>query len=278
MAIRAMLSGVSGLRTHSTRMDVIGNDIANVNTTGYKQSDVTFKESLIQSLRTPAAGTPGQQIGLGVQLGTISKNFKEGSLLETGQTPHVGISGEGFFVVADPGGAGQTYYTRAGDFVHDFDAAAGGSVLINSAGKQLMGVLGANPDATGVAAGDLVPIVLPAGTDSYTIGNDGVITATINGGAPEVIGRIPLATFENNFGLIAEGSNLFTEGAANPRAFTNAGEGGAGNMFQGFLENSNVDLAQEFTDMIVTQRGFQANSRSITTGDEMLQEVIALKR
>ena len=277
-----MLSGVSGLRTHSTKMDVIGNDIANVNTPGYKQSDVSFKESLIQSIRTPSEGSAGQQVGLGAQLGNITRNFSEGSLLQTGQSPNMGVTGAGFFVVADDGAAaGDVFYSRAGDFVHDVDLATGEIRLINASGKQLLGVLGATPDAantTGLNAAGLEPIVLPQGTDNYTIGLDGLITATVNGADPVVIGRVALARFDNNYGLDSVGSNLFREGAANPRAFTNPGVNGTGQIFQGFLENSNVDLAQEFTDMIITQRGFQANSRTITTGDELLQEVLSLKR
>ena len=103
--LRAMMSGVAGLRTHQSRMDVISNDIANVNTTGYKQSDVTFKETLVTTIRSPAPQTPGMQIGLGVQIGSINKNYEDGILFQTGQSANLGISGAGFFVVADPGAA-----------------------------------------------------------------------------------------------------------------------------------------------------------------------------
>ena len=105
--LRAMMSGVSGLRTHQNRMDVIANDIANVNTTGYKQSDVTFKETLVTTIRSPAPGTPGMQVGLGVQMGNIVRNFSDGILMQTGQASNLGITGNGFFAVADPGAAAR---------------------------------------------------------------------------------------------------------------------------------------------------------------------------
>ncbi len=277
--LRAMMSGVSGLRTHQTRMDVIANDIANVNTTGYKQSDVTFKETLVSTIRSPAPQTPGMQVGMGVQLGSINKNFSDGILFQTGQASNLGITGSGFFVVADPGApAGSVYYTRAGDYIHDVDTATGDIYLQNSSGKRLLGVMGANPDPTGLTPADLVPIVLPAATESYSIALDGRIYATI-AGVQEVVGMVPLTKFANNGGLLAIGNNLFqSTAAAGIRPMTMPGSDGTGQLFQGYLENSNVDLAQEFTEMIITQRGFQANSRSITTSDEMLIELLSLKR
>jgi flagellar hook protein FlgE len=277
--LRAMMSGVAGLRTHQTRMDVIANDVANVNTTGYKQSDVTFKETLVTTIRSPAPQTPGQQVGLGVQIGSINKNFEDGIMFQTGQASNMGITGNGFFVVADPGAAaGSVYYTRAGDYIHDVDTATGEIYLQNSSGKRLLGLMGPNPDPTGLTPGDLVPIVLPADTESYSIGLDGVIYATV-GGVQETIGMVPLVKFANNFGLLALGNNLFqSTAAAGIQPMTIPGQDGTGQIFQGYLENSNVDLAKEFTEMIITQRGFQANSKTITTSDEMLLELLQLKR
>lgn len=284
--LQSMFSGISGLRTHQRRMDVIGNDIANVNTPGYKQSDVTFKEAYVTTIKAPAPGTPGQSVGLGVQIGGIVKNFKGGILMETGQSPNLGISGEGFFVVAEPDtlpGVGSNLFTRAGDFM--LDVSAGNTYIINPDGKRLRGIMvtppAAVPDWTAVPVTEAVmgDIILPVGTTSFTIGLDGILYCSVSGIPPEAYGRVGLASFENNMGLKPIGSNLFAQtDAASIRLFTNPGEGGLGQIFQGYLENSNVDLAQEFTDMIITQRGFQANSRSITTSDEMLMELLSLKR
>lgn len=283
--LQSMFSGISGLRTHQRRMDVIGNDIANVNTPGYKQSDVTFKEAYVTTLRAPSPGTPGQQVGLGTQLGGITKNFKGGILMETGQSGNMGISGEGFFVVAEPGaaaGLGNAFYTRAGDFMLDVEPGAPPTTyLINPDGKRLRGLIGdaAATDMTGLDGSTFVDITLPANTTSFSIGLDGVVYASSLGGTPVAVARVAVATFDNNTGLEAVGSNLFrTNAAASIRTFNNANSNGIGQVFQGYLENSNVDLAQEFSDMIITQRGFQANSRSITTSDEMLQELLSLKR
>jgi flagellar hook protein FlgE len=279
----SMFSGVSGLLAHQQRMNVIGNDIANVNTVGFKQSDVTFKESFVNTLRAPAPGTPGQQLGLGVQIGQIAKDFGGGALMQTGNASNFAISGNGFFVVSDAGGP-QQYFSRAGDFVLDVDAGANETYLATSEGRRLQGVMTANlgdpiPDLNGIGMGDLGDIVLPADTTSYSVALDGTLYVSVDGGAPQVAGRVALANFDNPAGLQSIGSNMFRETAAAAiRPFSNPGEDGIGQVFQGFTENSNVDLAREFTNMIITQRGFQANSRSITTSDEMLSELLALKR
>ena len=274
----SMFSGVAGLNSHQRRMDVIANDVANVNTPGYKQSDVTFSEQLISTLRAPASGSPGMQVGTGVQVASITRDFNDGTLFETGQSSNIGIAGDGFFVVADPE-SGTKYFTRAGDFVEDVNTATGETYLISPSGERLQGIMDPNPDATGLTSADLVDIVLPANTTSYTIGLDGRIYASVSGGTATVIGMIPLAQFENNTGLDSVGHNLYAGTSSSmERAMVNPGNSGAGNLYQGYLENSNTNLAKEFTEMIITERGFQANSRSITTSDEMLQELLTLKR
>lgn len=277
----SMYSGISGLRTHQEQMNVIGNDIANVNTVGYKQSDVSFKEAFVNTLRAPAPGTPGQQVGLGVQMGSITRDFSGGTLMQTGRSSNMGVSGEGFFILAEPGDGGQTFFTRAGDFV--LDVNDGSTYLINPDGRRLQGVMvepgQPAPDLAGAADPNLEDVILPEDTSSYSIGLDGTISASVGGAPPQVIGRLPLATFDNPNGLQSIGNNLYTmTEAASIRVYNNPGEGGVGQLLQGYLENSNVDLAREFTEMITTQRGFQANSRSITTSDEMLSEMLMLKR
>ncbi len=279
----SMFSGITGLQTHQQRMNVIGNDIANVNTVGFKQSDVSFKEAYVTTLKAPAPGTPGQQLGLGVQMGGITRDFSGGVLMQTGKSTNLGISGEGFFVIADAGAAaGNQKFTRAGDFVLDTDGT--NSYLISPDGRRLQGVMTAAlgdpaPDLNGMTVTDMGDIVLPENTTSFAIGLDGVVYASVSGAPPEVAGRVGLALFDNPNGLQALGSNMYAQTpAASMRAFSNPGEDGVGQMLQGYLENSNVDLSREFTDMIITQRGFQANSRSITTSDEMLHELLSLKR
>ena len=165
--LRSLWSGVSGLRTHQTRMDVIGNDIANVNTTGYKQSDVTFKEQLVNTIRPPSTGASGLQVGMGVQLGSIARNFSDGVLTETQRSSNMAVAGDGFFVVADSVAGGSKYFTRAGDFLPGVNSATGETYFINSGGKRLQGIMDANPDSTGQTSATLVDIVLPAGTTDY---------------------------------------------------------------------------------------------------------------
>lgn len=276
--LASMYSGVSGLGAHQQRMNVIANDIANVNTVGYKQSNVTFREALVDTLISPAVGTPGRQLGLGVQMGTTTRDFGRGALTETGITSNMAVQGEGFFAVQaiDPATAtavGDTYYTRAGDYVMDVKNDTTIHLILPD-GKALLGVDGEPINLkTGMpAASELV---------SFAIAYDGSIVTTDADGNNYEPGKVAVVGFQNNNGLKALGSNLYewTE-AANPIEPALDGRDNAVgvNVLQGYLESSNVDLATEFTDMIVAQRGFQANSKSITTSDEMLQELLRLKR
>jgi flagellar hook protein FlgE len=277
--IQSMFSGISGLRTHQARMDVIGNDIANVNTTGYKQSEITFQEAYVRTISAPAPGTPGRQVGLGVQVGSISRNFNDGVLMETGMPANMALSGDGFFVVAAPGAAaGEQLFSRSGGFLLDVDAT--GTYLINPNGQRLQGLMGTPaPDLTGADIATLTDIVIPADTSSFSVGLDGTLYAAVGDASPVEVGSVAVARFDNNNGLSSLGNNVYQQtDAAQVRALTNAGDGGAAQIYQGYLENSNVDLSREFTEMIVTQRGFQANSKTITTSDEMLQELLTLKR
>ncbi len=260
--LRSMWSGVSGLRTHQTRMDVIGNDIANVNTVGFKQNDVSFKEQLVTTIRRPQVLTQGQQIGLGVQMGAISRDFADGVLTETGRSTNLAIAGDGFFQVQTQGG--DNFYTRAGDFTFVMNAA-GNLELQNSSGLSMT-------DGAGTI------IQLDPTTTSFAIASDGTITTDVALVAGN--NQLLLATFANNNGLASAGNNLFeqVDAASGIAQFAAPGVGGRGDLYQGYLENSNVNLANEFTEMIITQRGFQANSRSITTSDEMLNEILMLKR
>lgn len=266
--LRSMWSGVSGLRTHQYQMDVIGNDIANVNTTGYKQSNVTFQDAFYQSLSAPSEGTPGREVGLGVSVGDISKDFREGILLDTGVATHMAISGKGFFVVKDQNGE-QASYTRAGDFELSYDGDSSVRLLAGD-GKYLYGTPGAN---SGTAS---TMIELPQDMQELIISPEGSVSY-VNGSGSLVsdVYKIDIATFAGTTGLKQQGGNLYAESAASGSPIFTSTEY---QVQQGYLENSNVDLAKEFTEMIVAERGFQANSRAITTSDSMLQELLNLKR
>ncbi len=284
--IGALDNGVMGLMAHQMRMNVISHDIANVNTVGYKHSNVSFQEAFVQSLRSPIGGLPGLQSGMGVQMSQVSRSFTNGSFSHSMEPSHMAIFGNGFFVV---GQGAERFLTRAGDF--QLEAAPGGEAyLITPNGMRLHGVMGAG-DLPGDMNG-LAPINLREGlgdgdiVSAFSVGMDGTVRRMVNGGEGgddggvwQVVGRVGLAVVENPSGLEALGANLYRQtDAAMVRGVAGPGDQGVGQINQGYLENSNVDLAREFTDMIVTQRGFQANSRSITTADEMLNEVLALKR
>jgi len=273
--ISAMDSGILGMMAHQQRMDVIGHDIANVNTVGFKHSNVSFQEAFVRNLRSPMGGIQGMQSGMGVQLGQISRSFTPGSFSQSGEPTHLAISGNGFFVVGDG------YLTRAGDFLVEADG--GEMFLIAPNGMRLQGVMGEG--AMPANLDGLAGINLRAGLEpeqaltSFSVGMDGAVRRSVDGGDQEVVGRIALAAVDNPTGLEAAGENLYRQTeAAMVRGLGGPGEGGIGQIYQGYLENSNVDLAREFTDMIKTQRGFQANSRTISTADDMLQEALTLKR
>ncbi len=274
----SLYSGISGLNAHQQRMNSIGNNVANVNTIGYKSSIMTFKESYISTIRSPAPQTPGMQQGLGVSLGGITRKFSNGMMQETGVPTHMAVNGNGWFVVeAD---SGQQYLTRGGDFVLDIDTDANEINLITSDGHVLLGSDGANLvriDLTPTSGNPLA---------SFSVASDGTITTVDTAGNQEVVGgqgseiRVKVATFQNNNGLNVEGSNLYrwTEAAGGTGIDTGYNVSYAGAVLQGYLESSNTDLSREFTDMIVAQRGFQANARTVTTSDEILAELMSIKR
>jgi flagellar hook protein FlgE len=404
--MRSLFAGVSGLRSHQTRMDVIGNNVANVNTLAFKSSRVTFAEGFSQMLSSATrpqgdqGGTNAAQVGLGTKVGSIDTLFSQGSTETTGIATDLAIQGESFFVVSD--GAAK-YYTRAGNFQLDAD----GRLVSPTTGAVLQGrmakdgvfaqglsdikipfgqktpakatdraVLGGNLDASAAvgttsetsitvydsqgakhelkvefaktgdnawtwlvlspagatgngtvnfndagALVDLTPatisldpgngaatmaITLDPGTgltalsqyagrstavireqngytmgtlDDFNIDTTGTISGTFTNGVTVVLGQIALADFNNPSGLERRGDSIYAASANSGEAVLGfAGEGSASSITSRALEMSNVDLAQEFTNMIIAQRGFQANSRVISNADEMLQEVVNLKR
>ncbi|HVL99755.1 MAG TPA: flagellar basal-body rod protein FlgF [Egibacteraceae bacterium] len=265
--LRSMFAGVSGLRAHQTMMDVVGNNIANVNTTGYKSSRVTFQEALTQVVRGgtgAVAGVAGginpMQLGLGARMASVDGVFSQGATQVTGRATDLAIQGEGFFVVSTPDGP---RYTRAGAFA--FDAAGN---LVGPAGELVVGTDG-NP----VQVADLQSYV------DVAIDARGRIMGRDVAGQEVELGQIAVARFANPGGLERIGGTLFAATANSGAAQVGEpGTDGRGSLQAGTLEMSNVDLAQEFTNLILAQRGFQANARTITASDEMLQDLVNLKR
>jgi len=272
--LRSMYSGISGMRGFQTKLDVIGNNIANVNTAGFKASRVSFSSMLSQMMAggtVPDEGTVGgvnpKQIGLGVTIAAIDTMHTPGSAMTTNVPTDLRIDGDGFFVVSRDGTTATAFLTRDGNFKVD---AAG--FLVNSAGYFVMNV----------GAGGPIQID-PETYVAFHIAEDGSIIGTNTDGETEVIDQLGIARVVNPGGLEHVGGNLYRlTPIADPGTIedvtTFAGDGGRGAVIAGQLEMSNVDLTVEFTEMIVAQRGFQANSRIITTSDDILQEVVNLKR
>ena len=279
--MRSMFAAVSGLRAHQTMMDVVGNNIANVNTPGFKASAITFQEALSQILRGPSTSINPLQLGLGVKVASIDPIFTQGATQVTGRTTDVAIQGDGFFIVQR---GTQQLYTRAGSFSLD---SAGNLVAFN--GYQVLGWLSADGSDVDPTA-PVEPLVIPIGdggtpddeTDDlrgFSVGDDGSITGQYGDGTTKLIGKIALASFSNSAGLVRAGNSYFSESVNSGTAQVgDAGTGSRGLLSAGTLEMSNVDLGPEFTNLIIAQRGFQANSRVITTSDELLQDLVNLKR
>ncbi|UQU65415.1 flagellar hook protein FlgE [Couchioplanes caeruleus] len=411
--LRSLFSGISGLRAHQQMMDVTGNNIANVNTTGYKSSQTVFQDTLSQMVNAAGAPQNGQggtnpaQVGLGVRTASVNANFSQGAAQTTGKSGDMMIQGDGFFVVKS---GGESVYTRAGSFTFDANGSLttpNGQIVqgwsadtagtVNTAGapgniKLPIGISLA-PEATKnitftgnlsyeAPAGDPtsmkvipVPVIdangasstmnvrlsktgtnewtmtLPDGTadpadpysggsaraitfvngkpvdtdgvtplatvalgtapndytfdvhdlthysgntearvsasdgsaagilSSYTVSNTGQIVGVFSNGMKQTLGQLALANFNNVNGLEKIGDSMFRSTVNSGLAqIGSAGSAGLGLITNGALEMSNVDLAQEFTNLVIAQRGFQANSRIITTSDEILQELVNLKR
>jgi len=270
--LRSLYSGVSGMRGFQVKMDVIGNNISNVNTVGFKKSRVMFQDIMSQTVGGASeptddglGGVNPRQIGLGSNNAAIDVVHTAGSPMTTNLPTDLAIDGDGFFVVS-PTGDEPRYLTRAGNFTRDAQG-----FLVNSQGLRVLDSGGA-------------PIQIDrAAFVSYSIGKDGSITATDAAGATTPIGSgfIGVVSVNNPGGLKKIGNSLY-------EVTLNAVPGGAielqtptdasSSIISGQLEMSNVDLSEEFTEMIIAQRGFQANSRIITTSDTMLEELINLKR
>ena len=286
--LRSLFSAISGLQNFQERMDVIGNNVANVNTTSFKAARVDLADSFSQTLRVSSgsqAGNSGSaaiQIGTGVTTTGIKNLYTQGALARTGLQTDLAIAGNGFFIVRDTV-SDVEYATRAGDFRLDENG-----YLVTNGGQRVQGYA----DAALTTQGDIkidttgsTSTTVPAPSVlSFAIDGEGKVNITLTDGMQFVRGQILLQNFQDPQGLIKEGNNLYSglasAGPLGGSTPTPAGPGtnGLGKLQAGALELSNVDLATEFTNLITTQRAYQANARIITTSDEMLQELVNLKR
>jgi flagellar hook protein FlgE len=392
--LRSLFSGISGLRAHQTMMDVTGNNIANVNTAGFKSSQTVFEDTLSQMLKAAGApqgsngGTNPAQVGLGVKMAGITNNFGQGAAQNTGRNTDLMINGDGFFVVRS---GGEEQYSRSGAFSFDasgrminpdggvvqgwtatngvvnvdstpgdvalpvgtllqptptgnvqiggnlpadttsttpidrsitiYDAQGNAKTLTASFTKNSATnwsvtisdgtttssataiafdpVTGNTPAPTSVMFGavkvDLSGLTSYAGSttvaalsqdgsemgslQSFTISSDGLLVGVFSNGLKQPLAQLAMATFNNPTGLEKVGNSMYRSSvnSGTPQLGV-AGGGGRGLIQSGALEMSNVDLAQEFTNLIIAQRGFQANSKVISTSDELLQDLVNLKR
>jgi flagellar basal-body rod protein FlgG len=250
------------MQAQQYNIDTISNNLANVNTTGFRQNEARFQDLIYQNLRTP--GTPvgpsvvpvGQDVGLGVKVGASEKTFTQGTLQQTSNPLDLAIEGDGFFQVTRPDGT--TAYTRDGSFKRD----ANGSI-VTADGYFL------NPQIT-----------VPANATSVSVGTDGTVTAQIPGQQqPQTLGQITLVRFTNPAGLSPVGQNLFLQtGASGAPTISQPGLNGTGTLQGGYLEASNVSVVTEMVNLITAQRAYEANSKAITTADSMLSTAVNMKQ
>lgn len=256
--MRSLWISKTGMEAQQTQLDHISHNLANSATNGYKRSHAVFEDLMYQTLRQPGASSSeqsqlptGLQVGLGTRAVATSRQFSQGSLQQTSNFLDVAIRGNGFFQIQMPDGT--TGYTRDGSF----QVSSQGQLVTNN--------------------GHLVQpgITVPANATAVTIAPDGTVSATLPGTAtPQQLGQIQIATFINPAGLDPRGQNLFTETAAS--GTPNAGAPGSnslGELQQGFVETSNVNVVEELVAMIQTQRAYELNSKAIQTSDQMLQKL-----
>lgn len=261
--MKALSTAATGMLAQQLNIDVLSNNIANMNTTGFKRSRAEFQDLLYQNIERVGANssdagtvTPsGIQVGAGVRTAGVYRISDQGSLQNTGNQYDIAINGKGFFRIQLPDG--QDAYTRAGSFQVDQNG-------------QLV-----TPEGYAVQPA----VNIPAGTIDITINEQGQINAKLDGQpAPQNVGQFDIAIFPNEGGLEAIGGNLYLESQASGAAnLSTPGQDGFGTVFQGFLENSNVNAVGEITAMISAQRAYDLNSKVIQTADEMLQSANQLR-
>lgn len=258
--IRALNTAATGLNAQQMNMDVVSNNLANVNTSAYKKVRAEFKDLAYETLKTPEASgenaSPQQlQVGLGVEVSGTQRLFFQGSLTQTSNPLDLALDGEGFFQVKDS--EGGLKYTRDGSFQLD-----GEGRLVTSGGYLLEPA-----------------ITVPANAGDIQISSDGTVTATLEGdSAATEIGKVETVQFANPGGLKALGGNLYETTSASGDAVSGSpGTEGRGALRQGFLESSNVQVVEEMVKMLMAQRAFEANSKTMQAADDMLRTVNNLK-
>jgi flagellar basal-body rod protein FlgG len=252
--IRALWTSAGGMEAQQMNLDVIANNLANVNTSGFKKSSIQFAEMMYDTNESPGASstdsttTPtGVQVGYGSKAVATERNFTQGNLQQTGNTYDVAIQGQGFYKVTLPDGTNA--YTRDGSFLVNADGQ-----LVTNQGYLVTGVGQISPQATNVS-----------------IGSDGTISATVNNAVVK-ISPITISNFPNPEGLNSLGSNLYQETAASGNAVDGQtpGTNGMGTLAQGYIETSNVQVVEEMVNMIQAQRAYEINSKAIQTADQMM--------
>ena len=286
-----MYAAISGLDAHQTMLDVTANNLANVDTVGYKAQSLQFADELSQLVQAGtgpngfSAGSNPLQVGLGVHVGSIDNVMSAGGVQSTGNATDVAIQGQGWLRVANgnvatsPPTFDATQYTRAGDLT--FNSSG---YLCTQTGQYVLGYGATLNASTGTysvnaAGGPNNPIVVPPGSSNVTIGPDGSVNYQTPTGTTVTAGYISLSTFPNQAGLQRDGGSLWsTTAASGPETAGQPGTGTFGQTIGGELEQSNVDMGTEFTNMIEAQRGYQANASTITTADQMMQTVVQMKQ
>ncbi len=259
--LRALYSAAAGMQSQQMNLDVISNNLANVNTTGFKKSKIEFQELLYQTTRAPGSEQgSGNLLPTGIQIGEGSRPvatariFTSGDLTQTGERLDVAIQGDGFFEVQQPDGTRA--YTRDGAFKTSADGR-----VVTSDGLPLQG--GFQP--------------VPAGTTNVTIGSNGDVTYTGANGSTSF--QVQLVRFNNPGGLESMGSNLYKEtNASGPPELGSPGQSGFGTLNQGYLEMSNVKVVEEMVNLILAQRAYEVNSKAVQAADEMMQQSNNLRR
>ena len=345
--LRSLYSGISGMKVNQTKLDVIGNNLANVSTTAFKGSRVNFSTTISQTLGSASAasdslgGVNGKQVGLGAQIASIDRVMSQGSMQSTSRSLDVAVDGSGYFMVAtgpaltgratdsiaidkNSNGVGNmpnnssVAYTRDGSFVLDNEGN-----LLTSKGYRVLGFAMETTDpqqntkidniedngnvlyvesnnSTKAIDDKLVSLKIPdkvtkidkagnktqVAVKSFNISADGLITGVLETGEITALGQIAMSSFKNEVGLTDIGNNMYEPSGSSGAAIISGGKNstagrnssGYGDILQGYLEMSGVDMAEQFTDMIVATKAFQAAGKTITTGDEILSEIINLKR
>jgi flagellar basal-body rod protein FlgG len=261
--LRSLFSAASGMQAQALNIDVISHNLANVNTVGFKKSRTEFEDLLYNTVREPGAKSTinteiptGIQVGLGSRIIGVNRVFSQGNFKRTGNALDLVIEGDGFFQVTRPDGS--IAYTRSGNFSKD------------STGRVV------TPEGYPLEP----PLNIPADATSVTIGNDGTVSVISAGSNTATeIGTIQLAKFINPAGLKSIGKNMYTQTTSSGDPILGTpGLEGFGTLAQGFQELSNVDIVEELVEMIIAQRAYETNARSIRTADEMLNRAINLGR